>query len=545
MQLLIVDDEAHWVDNLSQTKPWHTLGIQSVHKAYSSYEALDIIGSYPIDIVISDILMPEMTGLELFEHIRRTNRKIRFILLSGHSDFDFTQQAVRYQAVDYLLKPPTDEELLGSVQTAITQLRQEWATIGSMKKTQMMFRENLPLLRGQLLLDALNCRLMHAEEWGRKLEEYLLPIRHGEDSALLLVRLEEEFGQYKNKDLHLLEYAIMNIAEELTGEIMEIWSVKDKYDYLVLLVQMNDPTTEIDRGAHLQQLAMQLQHNVKQYLKGAVSIVTTDWFTFPQQLSTYYQQAAAGFRRLVGNEREFVLQATDRREASCLTALEALYVPPSLIHLLEAGRWDAVEDKLARVLDELDERWTESWEHCMEAGYRIASSFSHLAHKNGKSLQAILGADFEPLSSGETFRSIGRLRKWTQSALEKLKQASHNEIKAHRSFYVEKLQMFVEQNLHRDVSLRTMADHLSLHPTHLSKIYKLETGEGISDYVFRLRMERACHLLTTTDKKVYEIGSEIGYWDPAYFIKVFKRQFSVTPQEYRDCINSTTDSYAN
>ena len=103
--------------------------------------------------------------------------------------------------------------------------------------------------------------------------------------------------------------------------------------------------------------------------------------------------------------------------------------------------------------------------------------------------------------------------------------------------------MFIEHNLHRDVSLQTMADHANLHPTHVSKIYKLETGEGISDYVFRLRMERACHLLTTTDKKVYEIGSEIGYLDPAYFIKVFKRQFSVTPQEYRNSINRETDSY--
>jgi two-component system response regulator YesN len=214
--------------------------------------------------------------------------------------------------------------------------------------------------------------------------------------------------------------------------------------------------------------------------------------------------------------------------------LEAIDVPPSLIHLLEAGRWDAAQDKLVHVFDELDERWSESWEHCMEAGYRIASSFSHLAHKNAKSLQAILGEDFEPLMNGEPFRSIAHLRKWTFRALEKLKQASRNEIKAIRSIYVEKLQVFVEQNLHHDVSLRTMADHMNLHPTHLSKIYKLETGEGISDYIFQLRMERACHQLRTTDKKVYEIGSEIGYLDPAYFIKVFKRQFGLTPQEYRE-----------
>lgn len=74
---------------------------------------------------------------------------------------------------------------------------------------------------------------------------------------------------------------------------------------------------------------------------------------------------------------------------------------------------------------------------------------------------------------------------------------------------------------------------MNLHTTHLSKIYKIETGEGISDYVSRLRMERACHLLKSTDKKVYEISTEIGYLEPAYFIKVFKRQFGVTPQDYR------------
>jgi two-component system response regulator YesN len=92
----------------------------------------------------------------------------------------------------------------------------------------------------------------------------------------------------------------------------------------------------------------------------------------------------------------------------------------------------------------------------------------------------------------------------------------------------------VDKHLHLDVSLRTLADYVNLHPTHLSKIYKLETGEGISDYIFSVRMERACHLLKTTDKKIYEISADVGYLDPAYFIKVFKRQFDVTPQEYRD-----------
>ena len=114
MQMIIVDDEAHWVDNLSMNKPWHTLGIEQVHKAYSAQEALRILETHPIDIVLSDVLMPEMTGIELIGKIRERDKQIKCIVLSGHSDFEYTKEALRHQAVDYLLKPPTDAELLRS-----------------------------------------------------------------------------------------------------------------------------------------------------------------------------------------------------------------------------------------------------------------------------------------------------------------------------------------------------------------------------------------------------------------------------------------------
>ncbi|WP_424769299.1 response regulator transcription factor [Paenibacillus sp. sgz302251] len=534
MQMIIVDDEAHWVENLSMSKPWHTLGIQYVHKAYSAHEALQIIDTHPIDIVISDILMPEMTGIELIERIRIRDKRVKCIILSGHSDFEFAKTALKHQVVDYLLKPPTDNELLGAVKAAIDELNLEWESISSLERIQYTLRENLPLLRGQLLLDALRGQLLSADEWRRKLENYGLAFHYGDDCALLLVRLEEEFGQYKNNGEQLMEYAIINMAEEIIGEFTEVWGVKEEHGYLVFLLQINRNGLEMGKEYILEKLAMQLQYKVKQFLKGSLSIVITEWFRFPEHLPERYRQAAAYFRQIVGDEREFVMRVGESEPVTTQGPLDALYMPPSLIHLLEAGRWDAAEDKLMKVCAELDERWSDSWEHCMEAGFLITSSFSHLAHRNGHTLANLLGTDIEQLLSGEAFRSIGKLRKWSLSVLIKLKQGTSNEIKDIRSIYVNKIQKFAEQNLHRDVSLRAMADHVNLHPTHLSKIYKIETGEGISDYVSRLRMERACHTLKTTDKKIYEIGMEIGYMDPAYFIKVFKRQFGVTPQEYRD-----------
>lgn len=533
MQMIIVDDEAHWVDNLSATKPWHTLGIKHVHKAYSAQEALQFIEAYPIDIVISDVLMPEMTGLELVEKIRARDKKIKCIILSGYSDFEYAKEAIRNQAIDYLLKPPTDNELLGAVKSAIDQLEAEWGSISSYERIEKILRDNLSMLRGQLLLNALRGERLSADEWTGKLESYNLPIRFGE-CALLLVRMEEDFGKYRNNGQHLMEYAVINIAEEIFGEFAYAWGVKEEHGYLAFLLQFKEDLSAAVKELMLEKSSMQLQAKVKQFIKGSLSIVTTESFYFPDMLADRYRHALAYFRQIVGDEREFVMRAGDLDNHVPHGALDVIHAPPAFKSLLEAGRWESAAEKLDSVFAELDAKWSDSWEHCLEAGYIIAASFAHYAHRNGNTLEALVGSDMELLHNGEIFSSIAKLRNWTFGTLAKLKEGSSNEVKDIRSVYVRKIQRFVEANLHLDVSLRALADHVNLHPTHLSKLYKIETGEGVSDFVFRLRMETACHKLKTTDKKVYEISTEIGYLDPAYFIKVFKRQFGMTPQEYRE-----------
>ncbi len=538
MQLLIVDDEAHWVDNLAMNKPWHTLGITGVFKAYSAREALELIQANGIDIVISDILMPEMTGIQLIEKIRELDKSIKCIILSGHSDFEYAKEAVRHQAVEYVLKPPSDEELFAAVEAARNQLQAEWANISSYERTQFTLRENLPLLRGQLLLGALRGERLHREEWTRKLESYALPVKFG-DSWLMLVRMEEEFGQYRNNGQHLVEYAVMNIAEEILGEYAYVWGVKDEHGYLVFLLQLKSEGDSRRGDKLLEGLMVRLQSKVKQYLQGSLSIVMTEPFQFPEDVPACYRRSVSSFRQIVGDEREFIMVLGEEEKSPSHGTLESIHMPPLLGSLLEAGRWDAAEEKLGAIFGELDEHYSDSLEHCMEAGFLIAAAFTHIAHRNGLTLSGLQGGNTEQLMNGEAFSSISRLRAWSLGALSALRSATANEMNDTRSRYVKKVQQFAERNLHLDVSLRALADHVNLHTTHLSKIYKLETGEGISDYVARLRMERACHLLRASEKKVYEISAEIGYLEPAYFIKVFKKQFGVTPQEYRNGAQTT------
>ncbi|WP_231571026.1 response regulator [Gordoniibacillus kamchatkensis] len=93
-QLLIVDDEAHVVERLAAMVPWESVGVAAVHKAYSGMEALELLQEHPIDVVLTDVRMPGMTGLELSAHIRRNWTKTRCILLSGHADFEYAKEAI-------------------------------------------------------------------------------------------------------------------------------------------------------------------------------------------------------------------------------------------------------------------------------------------------------------------------------------------------------------------------------------------------------------------------------------------------------------------
>src|SRR5690606_14808348 len=116
LQLLLVDDEPYVVEDLFVTIPWESLNIEHVHLAYSAMEALDILKQHPIDIVVTDINMPEISGLELIQTIRKDWSHIKCVLLTGYAEFDYAKQAISQNVSDYLLKPITDEDFIFTLQ---------------------------------------------------------------------------------------------------------------------------------------------------------------------------------------------------------------------------------------------------------------------------------------------------------------------------------------------------------------------------------------------------------------------------------------------
>jgi two-component system response regulator YesN len=374
-----------------------------------------------------------------------------------------------------------------------------------------------------------------------KLELLNLPYSVGEELGMLVIRMEEHLSEMADNDLSLMQYAISNIISEVTQQHFHMWHTRDVHDYLVVLVSVKKGgmisfSKEEKPQALLEHYAAQIQTNVQLYLKGAISIAVSHWGKFPNEIGEIYEGAVRSMRKRMGHAQGLFITASDDKDVHPLPAIRSLYKPPTLISLLEAGRFDDVEQKIEVIFEELLEsaQHHDIAETTIEVYHALAGAFAYIIHKNGKQISSVLPTETYKYFQAPSYATAQQLKDWSIRTLHSISEDAEQELKDNHSTIVRSVKSFVDLHLASDVSLPAIAEHVHLHPVYLSKVYKAETGEALTAYVYRLRMEKAAYYLRSSSAKVFEIAELVGYNNTAYFIRVFKKFYDLTPQEYRE-----------
>ncbi|WP_090738783.1 response regulator [Paenibacillus sp. Mc5Re-14] len=539
VQILLVDDESYVTESLAATIPWETLGIEKVHQAASALAAIDVLEAYDIDILVTDIRMPGMTGLELIVEVNERWPHIRSLLLTGYADFEYAKKALQLKAFDYILKPVDDEEFIKCVSAAMDSLKEEWEAFDKVHQLQYSRRNDYGVLRTHLMHDLLLGRDLTLQKIKDKMSEYEIKLRTEHPASMLLIQLGKQFSDMDYHSVSLIEYAIGNIAEEVFAPDFHVWHCKAPHDCLIVLIEGNwdlFPKRTLDEQNHFLRAAIEtFRKNVSNYLKGEIYVTLTNWFHFPDELPKLYQTA---IRSLYWNQQEetnpllFIEEQTEQSHNS-VKSLEGLYTHPTLTHLLESRQWEEAEAKVSRVFGKMEEAGY-TREHLYELFISVTSAFMYTAHKQGRFITQMDQVGFDPLHAQKLVHSFPHLKEWIFSMMNKLKAEWSASEQSAKSYVVKQVQELIAQDKGQELSVKTIADQVYLHPVYLSKIYKAETGEGLGDYIIRMRMERALYLLKYSNKKIYEITTELGYQNPQYFSKMFKKHYGMTPHEFRD-----------
>ena len=540
MNILLVDDESYVTESLYQTIPWRELDIEEVYQASSALEAIDLLEEEDIDVVVTDVRMPVMTGLELMEtiterwtHIRAFYLRVIRILNMPAGD--------SAQASDYILKPVDDDEFIRGVSSALASIKEERKELGQYHQLMYSRKSDLGILRNSLMHDLLLGREIPRPSLEHKSHEYEIPLRTDRRTVMPLIQLGQKFTRMDDHSVGLMEYAIGNIAEEVFAESLHVWSSKTPHNGLILLAQSKSEykAEEMNPFADsraLKQYVYQFQQDVDSYLKGSISVLVSASFDFPEELASVYRSGLSSLYLWGNGDHEAIRFTEDhdgRSREPVWDVTQAFAKPPSLFASAGDKAVGCRPGQNRTSFAELETAFI-GQTALYEMFLSVANAFMYLAHKQGHYVHQLDQAGWDPLYIQQVVQSVAKSRSWSLDMLNKLHDISSEQEITSKSHIIKQVQEMVTADSGHDLSVKTIADRVFLHPVYLSKIYKSETGEGLGDYIIRKRMERALYLLKHTNKKIYEITAELGYQNPQYFSKMFRKHYGMTPNEYRD-----------
>ncbi|CAM4396716.1 two-component system response regulator YesN [Paenibacillus endophyticus] len=538
ISLLIVDDQKHQVDSLATTMPWEQYGITKIHTAYSGQSASEIIRTHPIDILITDIRMPGISGLELIEYANEQNKKVDCILLTGYAEFEYAKQAIELHAIYYLIKPVRDEVLLDAISKIVDKRQNERQQHQIFEYATSIVHQNLPLLKENLLLELLQNTDISINQLTDKLDMYRIPIAYGQLVKMAAIKLDPYFYEsYGAADMKLLQFAVLNMAEELLSEPFHIWACIAPQGHLIMLLlpKLKEGQSDVQWDSAQENiwlsLANKLTENVDYYLKGQITVYVSNPAQFPEEIHSAYSSIVSKLMKS-NQQRGMIVSAHQPTPDRDIKPLRSLYEQPLLLRLMDTGNREKLNLKLSDIFAELEHSQSDSHAHLREAYLHMLSCFTYLAHKKGKVLEDIIGTASNR-AEHNVIHSAKLLKAWSLVILDALFDEGPLHVDDNHRQLVNKIHSFIEQHLGTDVTLQSIGDSVYLNAIYLSQIYKEITGENLSEYILRVRMEKAKILLEQSSYRIYEITERVGYQSSQHFIRTFKKYYGVTPEIYR------------
>jgi two-component system response regulator YesN len=533
MKALIVDDEKHVRDAIRLLVDWESLGIEEVLEAADGASAIAIIEAERPQIVYTDVMMPHMDGIELLRWIRDNAPTCKTIVISGHDDFEFVRGAVKYGGMDYLLKPIDAAQLVEITEKAVRGwAKEERERLESQQKSIRM-NALQPVYYDKLfsnLLDEPDSFAAHQEQLRQEFPELTAGIM----CRVSLIAFDTLPKKLRSKfDAHtdLLLYSLTNIGNEIMGKprqgfAFRYWNNR----YPVALLHWGTP----DRS---RQLLETFNEGLYRTFGTRVEFGLGLAHPFPGGAARSFKEADAALRQRNALQRKALIHSFDPNEPVRPAELHMSDYEERFKLAVRSASREKIEDAVKEWIEGVRRTGIATMDHLelWRHEFQVLQSRwvkEWLSRDDAESL-IVPGSDELPVPlDAEGMLSLDR---WGEQMTESLHRLSELVRKSDRqeNNLIHEIARYVQQRLDRDISVQEIAAQFYLSREYVSRRFKQEFGETISDFILRLRMERAQTLLVNPTLKIAQIAHMTGYDDEKYFSKVFKKAFGLTPAEYR------------
>ncbi|NIK76949.1 two-component system response regulator YesN [Paenibacillus castaneae] len=526
-KVLLIDDEAHITRNLEKVIPWEMLGLTVGGTAKNGVEALELMEQQTFDLLLCDIRMPVMDGLELVRHIRDKAIPCDIIMLSGYQDFTYTRTAIQFGVNDYVLKPIPYDELTGVIARVMSsqrskqkQLHQEKQKLGRM----------IDLASEKILYDIImdytdvtaDNWLLTGDEQQLKRQQFVLIVLDLDVSS----EKTKDWRDWSDKERKLWNFAVCNVLREQlrqNGLHHAVIQIRDG-EWCVLIETEKTAAFDI---AIIRGWADILLATIKNHVKLSLFAGIYHKFAAVADLSLAYRSVQQGMQ-LTPVHDIIAIYPSDQQQSSI--ADQAFWdTAEKIIGAVKRGDTVGVDSELQSItllLQRLNEPSIDRVKPLLH--------FFVLHLMREMKEMGVFSREQEDMLWRRLDRRFGVkdllsvIREVTNTVSEK-----SSDKKKQSEYSMTEAKSFLDRSLYRDLSVEETATHVGLSTSYFSLLFKQTFGETFIEYVTRQRMERAKALLADTPKSVAQIAKEVGYAERRYFTKVFMKYTGENPTDYR------------
>lgn len=535
IKVFLVEDEMVIRRGIKNSIDWEKEGYIFCGEASDGELAYPMIIKEKPDILITDIRMPFMDGLELCKLVKKELPNIKILILSGYDEFDYAKEAIRLGVTEYLLKPISSGKLLEALNGVSESIRREKEDKDLVRKYMEEMRENTEHEKQKFFeqMIAGNLSMADALETGKKYEMNLSAGMYN----LLLFRFT--LGEENRKSGELLgeaEYAIEKLTER-REYVFEFQRGVEGWAFLLMA----------DNEEQMSERVKELSKDLEEIMKNYSTIAYFGGIGQPvarlRELEESFREAERALAARFTMELNRIISVEDIRMAQNVDTLDDIEITSfgeiektrtMLEKFLNNGAEDEIDEFVDVYINELPEENLKSVlmrQYIIMDAYIVMMSFCEKI----EGIEGEMQAQSEELkNSMKTIQTLEEIKNYIRMLLKKIIGVRDTISGRRYSDIIEIAKDQIRKTYMSDeISLNTIAAEVGMSPSYFSSIFSKEMGKTFVEYLTEIRMDRAKELLMCSSMKTSEIGYEVGYKDPHYFSYIFKKTQNCTPKEFR------------
>lgn len=535
IKVFLVEDEMVIRRGIKNSIDWEKEGYIFCGEASDGELAYPMIIKEKPDILITDIRMPFMDGLELCKLVKKELPNIKILILSGYDEFDYAKEAIRLGVTEYLLKPISSGKLLEALNGVSESIRREKEDKDLVRKYMEEMRENTEHEKQKFFeqMIAGNLSMADALETGKKYEMNLSAGMYN----LLLFRFT--LGEENRKSGELLgeaEYAIEKLTERLEY-VFEFQRGVEGWAFLLMA----------DNEEQMSERVKELSKDLEEIMKNYSTIAYFGGIGQPvarlRELEESFREAERALAARFTMELNRIISVEDIRMAQNVDTLDDIEITSfgeiektrtMLEKFLNNGAEDEIDEFVDVYINELPEENLKSVlmrQYIIMDAYIVMMSFCEKI----EGIEGEMQAQSEELkNSMKTIQTLEEIKNYIRMLLKKIIGVRDTISGRRYSDIIEIAKDQIRKTYMSDeISLNTIAAEVGMSPSYFSSIFSKEMGKTFVEYLTEIRMDRAKELLMCSSMKTSEIGYEVGYKDPHYFSYIFKKTQNCTSKEFR------------